>query len=93
MNPDILIKEAIIETCPTINLFPPLDEDDLNALADDIRENGLQHPIVLDREGRLLDGRERLAACELASVERSSSPMTVTVRTPMSSPSISVAEA
>ncbi|WP_324617146.1 ParB N-terminal domain-containing protein [Streptomyces sp. NRRL S-37] len=58
-----------METYPTINLFPSLDEEDLKALADDIRENGLQHPIVLDRKGRLLDGRGRLAACELAQVE------------------------
>jgi hypothetical protein len=30
---------------------------------------GLEHPIVLDKEGRVLDGRNRLAACRLAGVE------------------------
>nr|WP_051433599.1 ParB/RepB/Spo0J family partition protein [Streptomyces niveus] len=50
-------------------LFPPLDEDELRALADDVRDRGLLHPIVLDSQGRLLDGRGRLRACEAASVE------------------------
>ncbi|MFD7645104.1 ParB/RepB/Spo0J family partition protein [Kitasatospora sp. NPDC059795] len=46
-----------------------LDDEELQALADSITEHGLQHPIVLDVNGRLLDGRNRLAACELAGVE------------------------
>ncbi|MFE9513779.1 ParB N-terminal domain-containing protein [Streptomyces sp. NPDC006643] len=41
----------------------------MRALADDIQERGLLHPIVLDPQGRLLDGRGRLRACEAASVE------------------------
>jgi hypothetical protein len=55
---------------PLAELFPPLSEDDLNALAEDIKENGLRHPIIVDNEtGELIDGRMRLAACELAGVE------------------------
>ncbi|KUO04600.1 ParB/RepB/Spo0J family partition protein [Streptomyces caeruleatus] len=46
-----------------------MDEDDLNALANDIQLNGLLQPIVLDPEGRLLDGRARLAACERTGTE------------------------
>ncbi|MFJ7589483.1 ParB/RepB/Spo0J family partition protein [Streptomyces sp. NPDC097617] len=52
-------------------LFPELDEDDLNALADDIKENGLLHPIVRDRSDRIIDGRNRLKACEIADIEPS----------------------
>ncbi|MFE2560813.1 ParB/RepB/Spo0J family partition protein [Streptomyces sp. NPDC059352] len=52
-------------------LFPELDEDDLNALADDIKENGLLHPVVRDRSGRIIDGRNRLKACEIADMEPS----------------------
>jgi hypothetical protein len=50
-------------------LFPMMEGDDLAALADDIKENGLQQPIVIDTEGRLIDGRNRLAACDQAGVE------------------------
>ncbi|XVV38396.1 ParB N-terminal domain-containing protein [Streptomyces sp. CA-100214] len=46
-----------------------LDEDELQALADDIRDLGQLQPIVLDSTGRILDGRNRLRACELAEVE------------------------
>jgi hypothetical protein len=48
--------------------WPMSSPDDLQALADDIAANGLWHPIVLDPEGRLVDGRNRLAACDLAGI-------------------------
>src|SRR4051794_28416384 len=54
---------------PVANLFPMLPEDELQELADDIRANGLQHPIVLDKDGVLIDGRNRWAACQIASVD------------------------
>lgn len=47
-----------------------LPEDELEDLAEDIKTNGLQHPIVV-KDGELIDGRNRLAACELAGVEPS----------------------
>lgn len=50
-------------------VFPMLPEDELQDLAADIKANGLIHPIVLDEEGALIDGRNRLAACRIASVE------------------------
>jgi ParB-like chromosome segregation protein Spo0J len=49
-------------------IFPPIEDDELQALADDIRENGLKVPIVRF-EGMVLDGRNRLAACTIAQVE------------------------
>lgn len=54
---------------PIADLFPMLAEDELTELAADIAERGLLQPIVLDTEGRILDGRNRVAACELAGVE------------------------
>lgn len=47
-----------------------LPEDELDDLAEDIKTNGLQHPIVV-KDGELIDGRNRLAACESAGVEPS----------------------
>ncbi len=58
-----------VEIHPAAELFPLMGDDDLTALASDIKANGLRQPIVLDGEGRLLDGRNRLAACEQAKVE------------------------
>ena len=57
------------EVHPLAALFPMLDEEDLAALAAHIKEHGLQTPITIDADGVLIDGRNRLAACEMAGVE------------------------
>jgi ParB-like chromosome segregation protein Spo0J len=57
------------EVHPVADLFPMLADDELAELAADIQERGLLQPIVLDADGRVLDGRNRLAACALAEVE------------------------
>lgn len=49
---------------PAADLFPMIDRDDFAKLVDDIRINGLLEPIWLDKNGLLLDGRNRLAACQ-----------------------------
>jgi hypothetical protein len=61
---------------PDADLFPMLPDDELQALADDIKANGLVNPIILmdgEHNGRavefIVDGRNRLKACELAGVE------------------------
>lgn len=54
---------------PVAELFPMLGEEDLQQLADSIAENGLLEPIVVDKDDRIIDGRNRLAACKLAKVE------------------------
>lgn len=53
---------------PYADRFPMLGGEELERLAADIAENGLQNPIVLDTDGRILDGRNRWAACEIANV-------------------------
>ncbi|MER6303068.1 ParB/RepB/Spo0J family partition protein [Kitasatospora sp. NPDC001539] len=54
---------------PSAAQYPMLPEHELHDLAQDIKESGLLMPIVLDPDGVLLDGRNRLAACELAGIE------------------------
>ena len=50
------------------NWFPMLSESELLELADDIERNGQLEPIML-LDGKVLDGRNRLAACQLVDVE------------------------
>lgn len=49
------------------SLFPLLSGEELDALAADITANGLLNPVVL-LEGKVLDGRNRMLACERAGV-------------------------
>ena len=51
---------------PVTDLFPLMSDDELQELADDIKVNGLLYPIILDENGVLIDGRNRLRACEMA---------------------------
>jgi ParB-like chromosome segregation protein Spo0J len=62
------------ELHPACAAFPALPEEDLVALAADIRAKGLLEPITLTPDGLLLDGRCRWDACERESIE----PRTVT---------------
>lgn len=56
------------EIHPAANLFPMLNDDELLSLAENIKENGLIAPIVLF-DGKILDGRNRMKACEIAGVD------------------------
>lgn len=57
-----------MEFHPIANIFPLLDDAELAVLAKDIRDNGLQEPVVVYQE-KILDGRNRFLACEKAGVE------------------------
>lgn len=63
----------IVGIHPYADKFPMLPEGELAELAESIRANGLRNPIVITPEGLVLDGRNRLVACERAGVE----PVTV----------------
>ena len=61
---------------PVASLFPMIDDDALNALAEDIKKNGQREPILVAfLDGRelnepvVVDGRNRFKACEIAGVE------------------------
>jgi hypothetical protein len=53
---------------PIADVWPMMDEDKLRELADDIRKNGQLVPVWL-YEGKILDGRNRWAACKIACIE------------------------
>lgn len=53
---------------PVCDLFPLMDDISLAKLADDIREHGLHVPIVI-HNGQLVDGRNRVIACQQAKVQ------------------------
>lgn len=53
---------------PLADAWPMLGEQEIADLADDIAANGLTDPITLDANGALIDGRNRLAACQIAGV-------------------------
>ena len=62
-----MAKYELHELC---KMFPEADEQTLKEMAEDIKENGQNEPIIL-YEGKILDGRNRLLACEIAGVEPS----------------------
>jgi Domain of unknown function (DUF4326)/ParB-like nuclease domain len=53
---------------PIADVWPMMDEAKLAELADDIRKNGQLVPVWL-YEGKILDGRNRWAACKIAGVQ------------------------
>jgi hypothetical protein len=68
---------SITKVHPAADIFPMLSDDDLGALAESIKANGLRYPILIRRvlnggtepDIELLDGRNRLAACKIAGVD------------------------
>jgi len=53
---------------PIANVWPMMDDDKLDDLAEDIREQGQLQPIWTF-EGMILDGRNRLEACRRADIK------------------------
>ena len=53
---------------PIADVWPMMDEAKIAELADDIRKNGQLVPVWL-YEGKILDGRNRWAACKIAGIE------------------------
>jgi transposase-like protein len=56
---------AYLTVHPAADLFPLLPPDELRALADDMAANGMLSFAVADKDGNLLDGRNRLDALTL----------------------------
>lgn len=54
---------------PAANLFPLMEGKPFTELVEDIKRHGLQSPISILPDGRLIDGRNRLRACKEAGVK------------------------
>jgi ParB-like chromosome segregation protein Spo0J len=57
------------ELHPACAAWPQMSETELQELADDIKANGLHEPVTFTPKGELLEGRNRVLACERAGVE------------------------
>lgn len=56
-----------MELHPLCTLFPRVGGDEFRSLVDDIRANGLRHPIIV-YDGMILDGGNRYRACAEAGI-------------------------
>jgi len=57
-----MLEKLPFEVHPAAELFPLIEGDEFAALVEDIREHGINEPIVFWK-GKLLDGRNRARAC------------------------------
>jgi hypothetical protein len=53
---------------PAANIFPMLEGDEYERLKSDIEKNGLKEPVVIYRK-QLIDGRNRMRACEELGID------------------------
>jgi hypothetical protein len=63
---------VVMRAHPAADLFPMMTDEEVGALAVDIKTNGQRQPIILFEDGSdrlVLDGRNRLRACSIAGVE------------------------
>ena len=63
------LLNASYDCHPASQLVPFMSPDRFAALKADVRENQLRFPVWLDRNGKIIDGRHRLAAALLEGVE------------------------
>ncbi|MBJ7480893.1 ParB N-terminal domain-containing protein [Rhodococcus sp. (in: high G+C Gram-positive bacteria)] len=59
----------IVGVHPYADKFPMLSDGELDELAESIKTVGLLHPMTVTNDGLLLDGRNRLEACNRAGIE------------------------
>jgi ParB-like nuclease domain len=63
------MSRSDIKFHPACELFPLMGESELKELAADIKKKGLISPITRDMDVAILEGRNRLAACNLAGIK------------------------
>lgn len=58
-----------MRTHPAADVLPMQSEEEFAALVELIAEHGQQRPIVVDAEGRVVDGRNRWKACQVLGLD------------------------
>ena len=61
-------KMSQLNTHPIADIWPMMSDDDLQGLSNDIKRQGLLTPVWL-YEDKILDGRNRAKACQMAGVK------------------------
>ena len=61
-------KMSQLNTHPIADIWPMMSDDDLQGLSNDIKHQGLLTPVWL-YEDKILDGRNRAKACQMAGVK------------------------
>jgi ParB-like chromosome segregation protein Spo0J len=69
MNERETTTQPVCSVHPAALVFPEMSPADLDGLVEDIKQNGLVHRIVCTSDGVVLDGRNRLKACEIAGID------------------------
>jgi hypothetical protein len=70
----LAVGKSVHKIHPAANMFPMLSDADLQALADNIKKEGLCEGVSIQprnadsTDGKILDGRNRLVACHMAKV-------------------------
>lgn len=59
---------VVYKNHPLADIFPLMPKNEIQALADDIKKNG-QHELAVIHKGKILDGRNRAAACKIVGVQ------------------------
>jgi hypothetical protein len=54
---------------PAAELFPMMEGAEWEGFLEDVRRHGFHDPVILDHQGRVLDGRNRLRAAETLGLE------------------------
>ncbi len=67
--PTVPVASDIGADAAPFQVMPSMSDADMQALVDDIAENGVRVPIDVDVYGRILDGHHRAAACEALGIE------------------------
>ena len=58
-----------LEFHPVANVFPMMNAEEFTELVADITQNGLMEPIWCDKDGLIIDGRNRYLACSEAGID------------------------
>jgi ParB-like chromosome segregation protein Spo0J len=66
---DLVLMDEPLTFHPIADIFPLMEGAEYETLRADIAANGLQVPIWLHVDGRIIDGRNRYRACQETGAE------------------------